>query len=233
MARFPESFGWWRDAARATPYNDQMARSPINGIEGTRGDDHIIGKSGPDTIDGRGGDDVINGRYGDDTLDGGKGDDVLKGSTGVDKLYGGGGNDVLYGGSERQENGNHGSDLLDGGSGDDRLYGGYDADVLSGGIGKDDFMYTALSDTVYSLPDTITDFEQGKDKLLFRDEFREAGNLHFIGDAAFSGTPGEVRYEIFSTSTGVLIDMDGDAAPDMRIIFQGPEVQFQASDFSF
>ena len=85
-------------------------------------------------------------------------------------------------------------------------------DILTGGSGADRFIYSELSDSAYLLPDTVVDFEQGLDKVVFRGAFREAGDLHFIGQAEFSHTPGEVRFEVSSTSTGVLIDMDGDAA---------------------
>lgn len=230
MGQRVEAACWWLD--RANPgWRDGHIDETL--YTGTEGDDRLHGRKTTDTIDGLEGDDVLNGRDGDDTLDGGAGRDVLKGSGGYDHLDGGEGDDVLYGGTERQEHGGGGVDRLFGGDGDDRLFGGFQSDELTGGSGSDRFAYRSQTDSTYRSPDSIKDFEQGSDELVFGEAFRQAGDLHFIGDAMFSGTPGEVRSEVFSTSTGVLIDLDGDAKPDMRIIFPGPEIHFQASDFSF
>ena len=68
---------------------------------------------------------------------------------------------------------------------------------------------------------------------MFRGAFRDA-DLHFIGDAEFSHTPGEVRFEDFSNPVQAVVEIDvnGDGGADFRIVFNA-EIQFQASDFSF
>lgn len=230
MARFTDLPYSRYGADDAVPQHGPIDRTQYIG---TKGDDHIHGRKTTDTIDGLGGDDVLNARYGDDTLNGGKGNDVLKGSAGYDLLYGDAGDDIIYGGTERQENGNAGRDQLFGGSGDDQLYGGWEADVLEGGSGNDRFMYTKLSDSSLQFQDAIRDFQQGNDTLVFAGEYHDAG-LHFIGDADFSRTMGEARFEAFDGSnlSVVELDVDGDGGADCRIIFVG-EIQFQASDFSF
>ena len=229
MARLTANRGWGYDPDHAASQHDSIA---LGQYVGTKGPDHLHGGRGPDTIDGRGGDDLLKGRDGDDTLDGGKGDDVLKGAGGRDTLSGGAGNDRLYGGNEQQDGSFAGRDELDGGSGDDRLYGGFEADVLTGGTGRDRFTYNEVSDSMRGAVDTILGFEQGDDRLVFRGVFREAGDLHFIGDTVFTNTPGEVRFEAFSNQSLVQIDMDGDGTWDSEIVFQ-TQIQFQASDFSF
>lgn len=139
-------------------------------------------------------------------------------------IHGLGGDDVLFGGNK--------DDRLVGGAGDDLLYGGAGGDTMSGGAGKDAFVFTAVSDSPAIATDTILHFQSGKDTLVFRGEFRDAGTLHLIGGNAFSGTPGEVRYGGGHDGGGVQIDMDGDGHADVAIIFLG-DTQIQASDFSF
>ena len=152
-------------------------------------------------------------------------DDRLRGGRHRDRIDGGAGDDVLIGGDGR--------DHLFGGDGDDRIYGGADHNLLTGGAGSDRFVFTKIGDNPLGEQDIVMDFQQGEDKVLFRDEFLENGPLHFIGEHAFSGTPGEVRFVIgTSGNTGVSVDLDGDMRPDAQILFIG-EVHFQKSDFSF
>ncbi|WP_119711976.1 M10 family metallopeptidase C-terminal domain-containing protein [Arsenophonus endosymbiont of Aleurodicus floccissimus] len=99
-------------------------------------------------------------RYGTDKNDdlfGSDSNDMLFGNNGDDKLSGGKGNDILFGGC--------GNDHLFGDSGNDNLYGDKGADRLTGGEGNDTFNYLSLDDSLSESPDTITDFEMGKDKI--------------------------------------------------------------------
>jgi Ca2+-binding RTX toxin-like protein len=100
------------------------------------GDDKIVMSRYADWMAGYSGNDDMRGFGQNDTLLGGSGDDAMKGD---------GGNDVLLGGD--------GSDTLRGGSGTDRLSGANDGD-------RDLFVFTALSGR-----DTITDFENGTDRI--------------------------------------------------------------------
>ena len=200
--------------------------------KGTPGDDRLHGYRGSDTIEGRGGDDVLSGRPGDDILLGGGGDDVLAGGWGFDRLEGGAGDDVLKGGTQRQEQTGPGQDYLYGGTGNDRLIGGLGPDLLVGGSGADRFIFRSASDSELFSPDVIDDFEQSKDKLVFRNELRQDYDLHFVGQNAFSHVPGEVRFEMYSDNSAVLVDLDGNGEAEFRIAFRGV-IEFQASDFSF
>ncbi|MEJ6479856.1 VCBS domain-containing protein [Nostoc punctiforme UO1] len=86
---------------------------------------------------------------------GGNGTDSLTGNNGPDYLDGGNGNDTLIGGL--------GNDiLLGGGNGDDLLVGGAGADTLTGGNGADTFRF-ALSDSLLSNFDRISDLKIGTD----------------------------------------------------------------------
>ncbi len=141
-------------------------------LYGGRGDDATRGRRGDDRLHGGEGDDLLRGGGGDDRLYGGEGDDLLRGGGGDDRLYGGQGNDTLRGGRGddylRDMNGDNflygdrGDDYLIAGDGDDMLKGGRGDDVLQGGGGADRFVFDRNSGF-----DTIWDYEDGKDKIVF------------------------------------------------------------------
>jgi Ca2+-binding RTX toxin-like protein len=123
---------------------------------GTELSDDLRGDSNANSLLGLGGDDDLRGKGGDDTLSGGAGDDLVKGGGGRDDIHGDSGNDVL--------NGNGGHDTINGGAGDDILGGDGGNNILIGGAGSDTFVFTDKGRT-----DTIEDFEDGVDFLLFED----------------------------------------------------------------
>lgn len=133
-----------------------------------------------------------------DTLNGGAGDDVLSGL---------GGNDTL--------NGKDGNDKLLGGDGSDTLNGDLGMDSYTGGAGNDIFRFAAPDDIYY---DTLTDFAAG-DKLTF-----SFSGIDYIGDAPFSGVPGQYRYETAYSGLGgrVEFDTDGDGVYDTVVNFNAP-----------
>lgn len=96
---------------------------------------------------GYGGNDILVGRDGRDLLSGGDGDDHLSGGKKNDMLFGESGNDTLDGGA--------GADLITGGAGND---------TIMGGAGADQFKFRQ-GDGI----DVITDFEAGKDMIVFSD----------------------------------------------------------------
>lgn len=82
----------------------------------------------------------------------GNGNDTIRGLGGNDTLYGNNGNDTLYGGV--------GTDILNGSNGNDVLNGGTGNDTLTGDNGADRFVLA-----IGEGKDTITDFQDGTDKL--------------------------------------------------------------------
>ena len=52
----------------------------------------------------------------------------------------------------------------------------------------------------------------------------------FIGDDAFSGQAGELRFEQSGATTSVSCDVDGDATADFQILCTGT-INFTANDF--
>ncbi len=123
-----------------SPVDDIMVEAPVTGDENSN---FYVGGSGDVTFTTLGGHDIVFAEEGDDTIYGGGGDDWLVGGEGADTIEGGADDDDIYGGE--------GDDTLTGGTGDDTLTGGEGADtfVFASGDGKD----------------TITDFENGTDKI--------------------------------------------------------------------
>lgn len=188
------------------------------------GDDAVFGMGGDDTIDGGTGNDFLMGGGGNDRVLGDAGNDLLFGDNGNDSLFGGTGNDQLWGGNGVDLlQGDAGNDRLDGGTGNDRLYGGAGADRLEGGSGADVFVYASVLD---SAPgggnrDQIVDFTRGVDKIDLSaiDANTALGGdqaFAYIGNAAFSGTAGQLRY-VGGIVSG---DINGDGIADFQIQLQ-------------
>jgi Ca2+-binding RTX toxin-like protein len=151
-------------------------------------------------------------------LNGKGGDDILDGQGGGDELYGRGGEDVLHGGS-----------------GDDLLVGGSGADVLTGGTGGDIFHFSDGDSGTGAGADGITDFLSWTDKMDIRGVDANSGlagdqAFSWIGNAAFSGTAGELRYYFDGTDTWVQGDYTGDGISDFEIVLTG-SFSLVASDF--
>jgi len=141
---------------------------------------------------------------------------TIRGSAGDDFMSGAGGNDKLEGGA--------GNDRIEGGAGNDRMTGGAGADTFVFLLVTDSVEPAQRSDGVKLLPDLITDFTSGTDKVSLIDiRYLEGGTalfpaFSFIGTGAFSHHVGEVRYEMSGGQAHIFLDMDGDALADMHII---------------
>ena len=125
-------------------------------LTGGSENDELHGDSGNDRLFGNSGEDELYGGYGKDWLYGGSNNDYLHGGEQDDVLYGEGGNDHLVG--------NEGNDTLRGGEDDDTLKGNSGENQLWGGTGSDSFIF--YNDFAASA-DTIHDFEDGVDQLIF------------------------------------------------------------------
>lgn len=162
------------------------------------------------------------------TLTGTNGANNLTGTTAEDTLYGLGGNDTLWGGG--------GADVLQGDSGNDTLYGGWGSDLLIGGDGADRFLFSSIADTQVGAADVIGDFKRiDKDRISLAgiDANATAGGdqaFTFIGNGAFTGTAGQLRYELSEGNTYVMGDVNGDGVADFAIQVSGL-VNFASGDF--
>jgi Ca2+-binding RTX toxin-like protein len=179
------------------------------------GDIELVGGVDDDSLDGGDGDDRLVGGDGDDSLQGGGGDDRLYGGSGDDTLEGGDDDDFLIGGA--------GDDRLAGGADDDVLIGGPGNDILKGGDGADRFVFNEAFDSASTTADLVFDFNAfDGDKIDVSAIDANSWTLEddafaFIGDNAFSGTSGELRFAD-STYYGVLEgDLNGDGAADFGL----------------
>ena len=189
-------------------------------LQGGGADDYFEGDGGQDTLIGNAGADSLSGGSNNDTLIGGDGDDTLAGGAADDKLKGGDQDDLLDGGN--------GNDTLIGGRGEDTLIGGSGQDSLTGGADADVFQFLSASETPASgSRDRILDFELGVDLI----DVSAIANFTFIGTAAFSLTPGELRlFESQNGNTKVIMDIDGDGLNDAEITVVGVQ-GLTAGDF--
>lgn len=200
-------------------------------IDAGAGDDDVSGNGNNDTISGGAGADTLRGGLGLDDLSGDDGDDWLQGDAGADTILGGDGNDTLLGGQQ--------IDMLDGGAGNDTLTGGQARDVLSGGGGADLFVWNVndFGTTLRGGADRITDFSQADgdriDLSVIDASTTAAGNNAFtwIGNGAFSGAGGQLRYLHEAGNTYVEGDRNGDGAADFAIRLDGI-INLTASDFA-
>jgi Ca2+-binding RTX toxin-like protein len=146
-------------------------------------------------------------------------------------LLGGSGADVLIGGA--------GNDQLFGFDGNDVLVGGGGTDQLRGGRGIDIFQFNSVVDSPVRAPDMIADFQKGFDiidltRIDANSKTPENDAFTFIGNAAFTGTAGQLR-SVFDANTGqnrVEGDVDGDGVADFAILVNIPNPQpLVAGDF--
>lgn len=187
-------------------------------VRGLRGDGYgpitgaaLFGADGDDVLSGSPGADLLIGGSGRDTIAGLAGGDFLFGNAGGDRIGGGFGDDFIFGGSSDDDLfGGAGGDTIFGGGGADSVTGGGGRDVMRGDGGADRFVYAVLSESAPGAHrDVIVDFAEGRDKIVLGD----IGDLTYVGDALFSGTPGEIRCD-----DGVLaINANGDAAADFQV----------------
>ncbi|RJL08313.1 hypothetical protein [Paracoccus siganidrum] len=147
----------------------------------------------------------------DDIIVGSEGENSLMGNTGDDLLSGRGGNDILDGWDE-----------MPGGGGNDTLVGGYGSDTITSGHGHDVIRIDRLAESRPGHEDVITDLSASDviDLSRIDADLDASGNqgFDFIGEDDFSGTAGELRFELSGPDVIVFADADGDAIADMSII---------------
>jgi len=161
------------------------------------------------------------GGAGNDRLYLGGGDDRGDGGSGRDSLYGEIGNDTLLGGA--------GQDLIRGGSGADRLYGGSEADL---------FVFASAADSTATSAgrDKIMDFSRTQGDRIdlhlidARPNTTADDAFQFIGTDAFTGTRGQLRWQVAGADAILRADLNGDGAADFSLLFVGVH-SLRAGDF--
>jgi Ca2+-binding RTX toxin-like protein len=219
---------------------------------GDDGNDLLVGGTGDDRLAGGAGSDLLAGEEGDDTLNGGSGYDYatyfyaaagvrIDLSTGV-ALDGDGGRDRLtqiegvYGSDFADRiTGNAGVNELFGNAGNDLLIGGGGQDLTVGGAGADRFLF-ADGDFSANLgrADLIGDFSHAdRDRIDLRGvdaNTTTAGDdaFTFIGQSAFTGVAGELRYTFADGETVLSADLNGDRVADLFIRVEDQQALVQA-----
>ena len=182
-----------------------VVEEPVTPITGSPDGDQLTGDAGNNVVDSGEGNDIVSAGAGDDAVSGGTGRDRISGDIGNDTLIGGDDNDVLKGGDGNDTlMGERGKDKLLGGEGDDILVGGAQKDILIGGKGKDTFVYESIKDK----RDIIRDFDPREDVIDLRPMF--------AGEEFGSRRPLRAYVDLyqFGSHTVVLVDGNGDPAPD-------------------
>ena len=135
--------------------------------------------------------------------------------------------------------GNELDNNLTGGNGEDILIGHAGADTLTGGNQADIFRFERITDFGNSsnVHDRITDFLAGEDRIDLTGIDAVSGgplgeSFNWIGTSAFTGSPGDLRFEQINlgTDTKVAGDVDSDQIADFELILTG-NIGLQASDF--
>ena len=210
-------------ASYSMPDNVELMRAMTTGLTltGNSSDNSLVAYSTGSVLYGLDGNDYLLGGAGIDRLYGGNGDDRLMGGDGNDYLDSGPGNDKLYGGN--------GNDTLIGGAGTDYYEGGLGADTMTGGAGVDTYSYRNGDFTGGAVAnrDTITNFSVSDgDKIALtgydaKSATAAADRFSFIGNQAFHGVAGELRYALDGDGITVYGDTNGDRVADLAIHLTG------------
>lgn len=120
-----------------------------------------------------------------------------------------------------------GNDTITGSFGQDMIYPGTNfgvhpgVDTMTGGGDVDAFIFEP-SGSIGANAAVITDFTHDVDAIFVYGACHAAGVTCFwIGGSAFSGTPGETRYQTSAGVGTISIDFDGDATADYQIKLLG------------
>ena len=174
-------------------------------------------------------------------------DDDLLAAGGVQTVNGstlGSEESLAFNGSDESDGsfrlfGGAGNDVLTGGTGADLIFGGLRGDTLTGGLGNDIFRYDTVEESNSTERDGIQDFNAGDLIDLSRIDANTlvAGNqaFGFVGNAAFSGTAGELRFENISLGGPIWLvqgDVNGDGVSDYEVVLViNPVDPITAGDF--
>jgi Ca2+-binding RTX toxin-like protein len=132
--------------------------------------------------------------------------------------------------------GGAGEDVVAGGEGDDIIWGGLGSDSMSGNGGANRFVFTSTAESAGNF-DFINGFTEADliDLSAIDADVNMPGHqsFTFIGNAAFSGVAGQLRFEIIGGSFRIDVDTDGNGGADMAIGLVGPAGGYTVSADDF
>lgn len=138
---------------------------------------------------------------------------------------------IAHGATIENAVGGAGNDTIVGNQAANRLTGGGGYDVLHGLGGSDTFVLAALGESrVLALtgdgmkvrPDVLADFVSGEDRIDLSAIDAIVGTVandafSFVGESAFSGQAGELRWQLVGGVAHLMGDVDGDGRADLHI----------------
>src|SRR5207237_7625368 len=119
--------------------------------------------------------------------------------------------------------GGGGDDTLRGAAGNDRLQGGTGADIFVFGAVGESREFSWRSDGKKAVPDMLTDFTSGTDKIDLSAIDANQGTagddaFSFIGTGASSNVAGQLRAEPFGGQVHIFADVNADGRADRHNI---------------
>ena len=107
---------------------------------------------------------------------------------------------------------------------------------MTGGGGVDTFVWNALNESKLHTPDRVTDLQSSDiiDLSRIDADSNAAGTQHFVRVGVFTQTAGQLTMT-YSAATGLTtlaVDVNGDGAADMRVLFDGNQTGFANFVFS-
>ena len=145
---------------------------------------------------------------------------------------------IAHGATIENAVGGSGDDAIVGNAAGNRLAGGGGFDILHGLGGADTFIFAALGESRVLAatgdgkkvrPDVLADFVSGEDWIDLSAIDAIAGTaaneaFSFIGQSAFSGRAGELRYQLVGGVAHLTGDVDGDGFADLHVATSAPAI---------
>lgn len=109
-------------------------------------------------------------------------------------------------------------------SGTTTVTGGMGSDTINASAGQDNIRYTNATQAGIGGGETVNDFNAANDTIVLDNVAGLAGEVHFVSNGVFTGSPGNFHSEARLSGNVLQIDVDGDGqmgAGDMEIILNG------------
>lgn len=190
----------------------------------------IHGGTGPQLLIGLSGDDSLTAGPQKNVIRAGPGTTVIHAGSGADTIYGGSGTSTVYGST--------GGMTVIGGTGPMTIHTGTGQAVITCSTGQETLIFSPghTGGMTLATADVIQQFHANPGNVIDLSAFDallpagSSGHLSFIGNAAFDGGAGELRYTATATGVRLFADLNGDKLADFTLTL--PKLStISASDF--